>query len=61
MIKDYFSLAFGNIRTKGLRSWLTILGVFIGIAAVVSLIPLPVEPGDEPTKAIVINKKSVAS
>ena len=40
MIKDYFSLSLGNIRTKGLRSWLTILGVFIGIAAVVSLISL---------------------
>ena len=40
MIKDYFSLSLGNIRTKGIRSWLTILGVFIGIAAVVSLISL---------------------
>jgi len=40
MIKDYFSLAFGNLRHRGLRSWLTILGIFIGIAAVVSLISL---------------------
>ena len=40
MIKDYFSLAFGNLRHRGLRSWLTILGVFIGIAAVVSLITM---------------------
>lgn len=40
MISDYFLLAFRNIRKKGLRSWLTILGVFIGIAAVVSLISL---------------------
>jgi len=40
MIKDYFSLAFGNLRHRGLRSWLTILGVFIGIAAVVSLISM---------------------
>ena len=40
MFKDYFSLAFKNIRKKGLRSWLTILGVFIGIAVVVSLISL---------------------
>ena len=38
MIKDYFLLALGNLRHRGLRSWLTILGVFIGIAAVVSLI-----------------------
>jgi len=40
MIKDYFSLSLGNLRHRGLRSWLTILGVFIGIAAVVSLISM---------------------
>ena len=40
MIKDYFSLSFDNLRHRGLRSWLTILGIFIGIAAVVSLISL---------------------
>jgi len=40
MIKDYFTLAFSNLKHRGLRSWLTILGVFIGIAAVVSLISM---------------------
>ncbi|MBU0958891.1 MAG: ABC transporter permease [Nanoarchaeota archaeon] len=40
MISDYFKLAFSNLRHRGLRSWLTILGIFIGIAAVVSLISL---------------------
>ena len=40
MLKDYFSLAFGNLKHRGLRSWLTILGIFIGIAAVVALISL---------------------
>lgn len=40
MIIDYFFLAFNNLRKRGLRSWLTILGIFIGIAAVVSLISL---------------------
>jgi putative ABC transport system permease protein len=40
MIKDYFSLAIGNLRHRGLRSWLTMLGIFIGIAAVVSLITM---------------------
>ena len=40
MIRDYFSLAFGNLKHRGLRSWLTMLGIFIGIAAVVSLISL---------------------
>ena len=40
MIKEYFSLAFKNIRHRGLRSFLTILGIVIGIAAVVALISL---------------------
>lgn len=40
MIKDYFFLALGNLRHRGLRSWLTILGIFIGIAAVVALISM---------------------
>ncbi|OIO80334.1 hypothetical protein AUJ84_03770 [Candidatus Pacearchaeota archaeon CG1_02_32_132] len=40
MLKDYFSLAFSNLKHRGLRSWLTMLGIFIGIAAVVSLISL---------------------
>jgi putative ABC transport system permease protein len=40
MLKDYLSLAFGNLKHRGLRSWLTMLGIFIGIAAVVSLISL---------------------
>jgi putative ABC transport system permease protein len=40
MKKDYFFLAFGNLKHRGLRSWLTILGVFIGIAAVVALITM---------------------
>lgn len=40
MIKDYFSLASKSLRRRRLRSWLTMLGIFIGIAAVVSLISL---------------------
>lgn len=40
MIADYFSLALKNLKKRGLRSWLTMLGIFIGIAAVVSLISL---------------------
>jgi putative ABC transport system permease protein len=40
MKKDYFILAFGNLKHRGVRSWLTILGVFIGIAAVVALITM---------------------
>ena len=40
MLKDYFILALKNLKKRGVRSWLTMLGVFIGIAAVVSLISL---------------------
>jgi len=40
MLKDFFFLALGNLRKRGIRSWLTILGIFIGIAAVVSLISI---------------------
>src|SRR3990167_4917358 len=40
MIKDNFLLALKNIKNRGIRSWLTMLGIFIGIAAVVSLISL---------------------
>ena len=40
MIEDYFRFAIGNIRSKGIRSWLTMAGIFIGIAAIVSLISL---------------------
>ena len=40
MIKDYFLLAYRNIIKRGLRSWLTMIGIFIGIAAVVALIGL---------------------
>ena len=39
-MKDYFILALKNLRRRGIRSWLTLLGVLIGIAAVVSLISL---------------------
>lgn len=39
-MKDYFSLAFNNLRRRKLRSWLTMIGIFIGIAAVVALISL---------------------
>ena len=40
MLTDYAAYAFGNLRHKGLRSWLTMIGIFIGIAAVVALIGL---------------------
>jgi putative ABC transport system permease protein len=40
MLKDYFKLAWENITHRKIRSWLTIIGIVIGIAAVVALISL---------------------
>lgn len=40
MIRDSFILSFKNLKHRGIRSWLTLLGIFIGITAVVSLISL---------------------
>jgi len=40
MAQKYLVLALKNVRRRGLRSWLTMLGIFIGIAAVVSLVAL---------------------
>jgi putative ABC transport system permease protein len=37
---NHFQFAWRNLRKKGIRSWLTLLGIFIGILAVVSLITL---------------------
>ena len=40
MFLDYFALAVNNLRRRGIRSWLTMLGIFIGIAAVIALVSL---------------------
>jgi putative ABC transport system permease protein len=40
MIGDYVRFALQSLGNRGLRSWLTMLGIFVGIAAVVSLISL---------------------
>jgi len=40
MLGDFFKLALNNLRRRKLRSWLTMIGIFIGIAAVVGLISL---------------------
>ena len=37
---EFFRLALTNIKEKRTRSWLTLLGIFIGIASVVALIGL---------------------
>ena len=40
MLKDFFFLAGRNITHRKLRSWLTVIGIFIGITAVVALISI---------------------
>ncbi len=40
MITDYFTYAIGNLLHRRLRSWLTVLGITIGVAAVVALVSL---------------------
>jgi len=37
---DFFSYAIENLKHRRLRSWLTMIGIFIGIAAVVALMGL---------------------
>ncbi|MFQ5531410.1 MAG: ABC transporter permease [Candidatus Nanoarchaeia archaeon] len=40
MIQDYFILAVRNLRKRKLRTWLTMLGIFISIATIFMLISL---------------------
>ena len=37
---DYFLLAVNSIRHRKLRSWLTVVGIVIGVAAIISLITI---------------------
>lgn len=38
MISDYLGFAINNIRYRKVRSWLTVLGIVIGVAAIITLI-----------------------
>ncbi|MCD6270282.1 ABC transporter permease [bacterium] len=40
MFRDYINIAVRNIRSRSLRSWLTILGIVIGVFLIISLISL---------------------
>ena len=40
MLKEYFKIAIKNLRTRSLRSWLTILGIVIGVFLIMSLLSL---------------------
>ncbi len=36
--KDSLKFALNNLTTRGLRSWLTVIGVVIGVAAIVAIV-----------------------
>ena len=40
MLDEFIKLSIGTLRKRKLRSWLTMLGIFIGIAAIVAIISL---------------------
>jgi putative ABC transport system permease protein len=40
MITEYFNLAIRNLRKRGLRTWLTMLGIFISVATIFMLVSL---------------------
>jgi len=40
MFKEYFKIALRNLRTRRLRSWLTMIGVVIGVFLIISLLSL---------------------
>jgi putative ABC transport system permease protein len=40
MIRDYFKLAVRNLRKRKLRTWLTMIGIFISIATIFMLVSL---------------------
>lgn len=37
---DYLKFALNNLTTRGLRSWLTVIGVVIGVAAIVAIVSI---------------------
>jgi putative ABC transport system permease protein len=40
MIEDYMKIVLRSLLERGIRTWLTMIGIFIGIAAVVGLVSL---------------------
>ncbi len=40
MIEEYFKMAFKGIKQRRIRAWLTMIGIFIGIASVTTMISL---------------------
>lgn len=42
MIQDYLNFAFRSVKHRALRSWLTILGIVVGVATIMALIMISV-------------------
>ena len=40
MISDYFNIAWGNLRKRKVRAWLTMIGIFVSIATIFTLVSL---------------------
>ncbi|MBM3200080.1 ABC transporter permease [Candidatus Woesearchaeota archaeon] len=40
MLKDYFAFALTSLRHRQLRTWLTVIGIIIGIASIIALISI---------------------
>lgn len=40
MLGEYIAIAYENVRHRKLRSWLTMLGIFVGVASIVALFSL---------------------
>ncbi len=51
MKKDYFKIAIRNLKSRSLRSWLTILGFIIGVFMIITLVSL-----SEGMKQVVTNQ-----
>ena len=51
-IVQYSKIAFKNLRTRSLRSWLTILGILIGVFLIISLLSLSEGIKDTITKQL---------
>ncbi|HUT86501.1 MAG TPA: ABC transporter permease [Candidatus Heimdallarchaeota archaeon] len=55
MLRDYLRLSVKNLQHRSVRSWLTILGIVVGVAAVVALIAL----GQGMQKSVVAQFESI--
>jgi putative ABC transport system permease protein len=42
MIEDYFAIAWKNLKKRRLRAWLTMIGIFISVATIFTLISLSI-------------------